>query len=66
MSFSFSNEAVAQNVCLLFYILLGAVLLVLSIVLDIIPSTQDVNDDLKFIYRFFPSYCLGEVIFIIN
>mmetsp|Transcript_22442 Transcript_22442/g.36816 ORF Transcript_22442/g.36816 Transcript_22442/m.36816 type:complete len:316 (-) Transcript_22442:925-1872(-) len=40
----------------------GAVLLVLSIVLDIIPSTQDVNDDLKFIYRFFPSYCLGEVI----
>eukprot|EP00466_Bigelowiella_natans_P005647 jgi/Bigna1/89272/estExt_fgenesh1_pg.C_460086 len=44
----------------------GAVLLVLSIVLDIIPSTQDVNDDLKFIYRFFPSYCLGEVIFIIN
>mmetsp|Transcript_22435 Transcript_22435/g.36763 ORF Transcript_22435/g.36763 Transcript_22435/m.36763 type:complete len:908 (-) Transcript_22435:925-3648(-) len=62
ISFSFSNEAVAQNVCLLFYILLGAVLLVLSIVLDIIPSTQDVNDDLKFIYRFFPSYCLGEVI----
>jgi len=62
ISFLFSNEALAQNVSLLLYIMLGGILLVTSIILDFIESTQDVNRDLKFMYRLFPSYCLGEVI----
>ena len=58
--FVFTNETVAPNTCLLLYILLGTVLLVTSIVLDIIEQTRDVNEQLKFMYRLFPSYCLGE------
>jgi ATP-binding cassette, subfamily A (ABC1), member 3 len=41
---------------------LGVFLVVASIVLSIIESTRDVNEKLKFIYRLFPSFCLGEAL----
>ncbi|GAB5368462.1 hypothetical protein AAMO2058_001321300 [Amorphochlora amoebiformis] len=62
VTFGFKSEVVAQNTCLLIYILIGGILLVASQVLDIISSTRDLNEQLKFIYRLFPSFCLGEVI----
>lgn len=60
IQFLFKTHTTAQNLLLLFYILTGAILVIVSVVLDIIPSTRDVNKSLKFIYRFLPNYCFGE------
>jgi ATP-binding cassette subfamily A (ABC1) protein 3 len=61
-SFLFSNHTTAQNTMLILYILIGAFLLIASIILDIISSTKSVNKGLKWIYRLFPSFCFGESI----
>lgn len=42
-SFFFESHVTAQNVLLLLYIMAGAILLVVSIILDIIESTRDAN-----------------------
>ena len=59
-SFFFNSHVTAQNVLLLVYIMAGAILLVVSIILDIIESTQDANKVLKYFYRLLPSFCFGE------
>lgn len=60
LSFVFKSHASAQLVFTLLYLLTGMMLMTVSFVLDLIPATQDVNGDLKFIYRLFPTFCLGE------
>lgn len=62
LSFLFNDHNTAQNVILLLYILIGACLLIASIVLDLFDSTKDANSHLKFVYRLFPSFCFGECI----
>ena len=61
-SFLFRSPTSGQNIMLIFFILIGAFLLILSLVLDIIPSTQNVNKSLKFVYRLLPTYCFSESI----
>lgn len=59
-SFLFTNHSTAQNVLVMVYILSGAILLIVSVVLDIIPSTRDANKTIKFFFRLIPNFCLGN------
>jgi len=61
-SFLFDNNTTAQNVMLIFFILVGVFLVIANMILDIIPSTKPANSRLKYLYRIFPSFCLGEAI----
>ena len=61
-SFLFRSPTSAQNIMLIFFIIVGAFLLILSLVLDIIPSTQHINKSLKFVYRLLPTFCFSESI----
>jgi hypothetical protein len=42
--------------------LIGAFLLIASLVLDIISSTHGINAKLKFVYRLLPTFCFSEAI----
>jgi ATP-binding cassette subfamily A (ABC1) protein 3 len=61
-SLLFSESTSAQNSMLLFYIFVGALLLIVTIVMGIIPSTQSAAYNIKFFFRLAPSYCFGECI----
>uniref|UniRef100_A0A7S3ZF35 ABC transporter domain-containing protein n=1 Tax=Lotharella globosa TaxID=91324 RepID=A0A7S3ZF35_9EUKA len=62
MSFLFKSPATGQTVMLLIYFLSGTILLIVSIILNQIDSTADINKSLKFLYRLVPSYCFGEIV----
>jgi len=62
LSILWDKHIAAQNVMLLVYIFSGAILLIVSIVLDIVPSTQSTNKVLKFFYRLLPNFCFGEAV----
>lgn len=38
----------------------GLALMVTSFVLNLVESTRDVNAKLKWVYRLFPGFCLGD------
>ena len=61
-SFLFSSPTSAQNIMLITYILVGAFLLIASLVLDIISSTHSINQKLKYVYRLLPTFCFSESI----
>jgi ATP-binding cassette, subfamily A (ABC1), member 3 len=61
LSYAFDNHTSAQNLMLIVYIFAGALLLIGSVVLDIIDTTQDINKVFKFVYRVLPSFAFGEV-----
>jgi ATP-binding cassette subfamily A (ABC1) protein 3 len=56
----FSKHTTAQNVSLLFNLMTGLVLMITSFVLDVLDGTKDANMYLKYIYRLFPGFCLGD------
>ena len=60
VSFLFKKASTAQNIMLMVYIFSGAILLIASIVMDIIPSTKGINRKMKYFYRIVPSYAFGE------
>ena len=61
-SFFFEESTSAQNSMLLFYIFVGALVLIATIVLSIISSTKAAAWHIKFVCRLVPSYCFGECI----
>lgn len=60
VSFMFASHSTAQNVVLLLNFITGLVLLIASFVMSFIDSTRDVNRVLKYIFRMFPGFCLGN------
>mmetsp|Transcript_7608 Transcript_7608/g.12112 ORF Transcript_7608/g.12112 Transcript_7608/m.12112 type:complete len:1794 (-) Transcript_7608:303-5684(-) len=60
VSFMFKNPSSAQSIMLMVYIFTGCILLIASIIMGIIPSTVDVNDKMKYVYRLVPSFSFGE------
>lgn len=60
MSHLFSKHTTAQNVALLFNLMTGLVLMITSFVLDVLETTQDANVYLKYVWRLFPGFCLGD------
>merc|ERR1719183_260611 len=60
LSSFFKSPSVAQNSLLGLNLLLGLVLMIAAFVMDIIDSTAEVNATLKYVYRLFPPFCLGN------
>ena len=44
------------------YIFTGAILLIVSVVLDIIESTRSANKVIKYFFRLTPPFCFGEAV----
>ncbi|CAK9108749.1 ABC transporter A family member 1 (ABC transporter ABCA.1) (AtABCA1) (ABC one homolog protein 1) (AtAOH1) [Durusdinium trenchii] len=60
LSFLFDSHSTAQNLVLLLNFITGLVLIIASFVMSVIESTMHVNRILKYVYRLFPGYCLGN------
>ena len=60
LSFVFREHSAALNITLMINFVLGVVLLSVSFVLDIIESTADVNQSLKYLWRFSPLFNLAN------
>ncbi|KDO35467.1 hypothetical protein SPRG_00314 [Saprolegnia parasitica CBS 223.65] len=62
LSYLFSEPASSQTYTIMTNIALGTVLMTVSIVLDVIESTKDINPSLKFIWRLSPLFCVGNAL----
>jgi ATP-binding cassette subfamily A (ABC1) protein 3 len=60
MSFLFTSHSTAQLVTMFFNFLTGLCLMVVSFVLTTINSTESLAVDLRYLFRLFPSFCLGD------
>ncbi|CAM9396747.1 unnamed protein product [Discosporangium mesarthrocarpum] len=60
LSFLFKSHSSAQNVVLFLNFVTGLALMVTSFVLNLIESTRNANRHLKWLYRLFPGFCLGD------
>ena len=60
VSFLFDNHSNAQNIVMLANFMCGFVLVLTLFILGNISSTADAADSLVFLFRFIPSFCLGE------
>ena len=61
-SLLFKEPVFAQGVLTAVFSISSGYLVSISLMLDLIPSTQHTNATLKFLYRLLPPFCLGEVI----
>lgn len=59
-SFLFKSHSTAQNIILFQNFVTGLCLMITSFVLSLIDSTKEINMKLKWIYRLFPGFCLGD------
>eukprot|EP00461_Guttulinopsis_vulgaris_P000643 UN00643 len=60
LSFLFDSHTAAQNFTLLINFLGSVVLLILSIMLAIIKSSQQASKYLRYVFRLLPAYALGD------
>ena len=60
MSFAFKNASTAQVMTILFNFITGFMLVIASFIMSIIPATKKINRSLMFLYRLFPTFCLGH------
>jgi ATP-binding cassette subfamily A (ABC1) protein 3 len=60
ISFLFVSHSTAQVAVMFFNFVTGLCLMVVSFVLTTIPSTSEDNLKLRYIFRLFPSYCIGD------
>eukprot|EP01004_Peranema_trichophorum_P008954 NODE_76_length_3938_cov_31.290170_g64_i0.p1 GENE.NODE_76_length_3938_cov_31.290170_g64_i0~~NODE_76_length_3938_cov_31.290170_g64_i0.p1 ORF type:complete len:1259 (+),score=201.13 NODE_76_length_3938_cov_31.290170_g64_i0:498-3779(+) len=59
-SFLFKNHSTAQVVLMMVNLIFGVFLVIIARIMGQIDSTKNLNDKLIQLYRFVPSYCLGE------
>jgi ATP-binding cassette subfamily A (ABC1) protein 3 len=60
LSFLFVSHSTAQNVIMFFNFITGLCLMVISFVLSTLPSTAELDLSLRYFFRIFPSFCLGD------
>ena len=60
ISFIFKKTKSVQIYIFMIYSITGMVLMIVSFILDLLEV--NINQKLKFIYRIFPSFCLGETL----
>jgi len=60
LSFLFESHSTAQNLVLLVNYMTGLILLIVSFVMSFIETTMETNRVLKYLYRIFPGFCLGN------
>ncbi len=65
-SFLFKSASTAQNIMLMIYIISGVLMLILSFVFYSIESTKPYADQIRFAFRIFPNFCLGDTFFYLS
>jgi hypothetical protein len=60
LSFAFKSHSTAQNVVLLLNFIAGLVLMITSFVMGLIIYTRRADEILKYVWRLFPGFCLGN------
>ncbi|KAG9457355.1 hypothetical protein H6P81_001863 [Aristolochia fimbriata] len=60
LTFFFLDHSVAQNAILLVHFFTGLVLMVISFIMGLIPSTKSINSVLKNIFRLSPGFCFAD------
>ncbi len=58
LSYLFTSHSSAQIIIMFFNFMTGLCLMVISFVLTAVPSTSSINQQLRFIFRLFPAFCL--------
>ena len=56
----YRSHSTAQIAVMFFNFITGLCLMVVSFVLTTIPSTTEINLSLRYLFRLFPSFCLGD------
>ncbi|KAF7819038.1 ABC transporter A family member 1 isoform X1 [Senna tora] len=60
LTFFFSDHTMAQNVVLLVHFFTGLILMVISFIMGLIPSTMSANSFLKNFFRISPGFCFAD------
>eukprot|EP00796_Vickermania_ingenoplastis_P002490 gene2491-biopygen2008 len=60
LSFFFQDYASAQNVVMLGNFITGFLLVMVIVMLQLIPSTENASNALRWAFRIVPSFCIGE------
>eukprot|EP00981_Chlorochromonas_danica_P003709 scaffold684_cov167-Ochromonas_danica.AAC.8 len=66
LSFLFKSHSTAQVSIMFFNFITGLCLMIVSFILTAIPSTQAVNVQLRYFFRLFPSFCLGDCFILLS
>lgn len=62
VSFAFKSHSTAQLMVMFGNFITGLCLMIVSFVLTLIPSTTSINVTLRYLFRLFPSFCLGDAL----
>lgn len=62
MSFGFQSHSTAQIMVMFFNFVTGLCLMIVAFILAAIPSSQEVAVPLRYMFRVFPSFCLGDAL----
>lgn len=62
-SFLFNSASTAQNIMVMLYIMSGVAMLIASFIFRTLESTQEYGDQIRFAFRLFPNFCLGDTFF---
>ncbi|KAL1813550.1 hypothetical protein ACET3Z_023615 [Daucus carota] len=60
LTFFFSEHSMAQNVVLLVHFFSGIILMVISFIMGVIPTTANANSFLKNFFRISPGFCFAD------
>lgn len=61
LSFLFNSHTAAQNLLLIVYLFTGGILMIVTIILSILPSTKDLAQNvLIYLFRILPNFCLAD------
>ncbi|KAJ0099984.1 hypothetical protein Patl1_20485 [Pistacia atlantica] len=60
LTFFFSDHTMAQNVVLLVHFFTGLILMVISFIMGLIPTTANANSFLKNFFRLSPGFCFAD------
>jgi ABC-type lipoprotein export system ATPase subunit len=60
VAFGFRQHTTAQIYAVLFAVFSGLVLMITSFIMNIVPSTQHINEQLSYLYYICPPFCLGH------
>ncbi|CAK9086607.1 unnamed protein product [Durusdinium trenchii] len=61
LSFLFNSHTAAQNLLLIIYLFTGGILMIVTIILSILPSTKDLaRNVLIYLFRILPNFCLAD------
>ncbi|RYH30057.1 ATP-binding cassette domain-containing protein [archaeon] len=61
LSFMFKSHSTSQVAIMFFNFLTGLCLMIVSFILTYIPSTTEINVSLRYVFRLFPAFCLGDI-----